>query len=172
MQKTPNSSNSLSSAEDGIGVRAAKAIVKRLQEGESPKEVAKAMDVGYMAVYKIGVGKTWKTLTGGARIIPKRKPRIREKHRRWVTRAREAGKSKAFIARKLQVTETTAARLVADSDMVQAHKLRSAVLSAGSELAAAKTLGVSLKRAEELMRIEVPSEMPRRLRALIEEDNG
>ena len=170
MQKTANSS--LSSAEDGIGVRAAKAIVKRLQEGQSPVKVAKDMEVSYMAVYKIGIGKTWKTLTGGVRLVPMRKPRIRAKHRAWVTRAREAGKSKAFIARKLKVTETTAARLVADSDMVLSYKLRSAVLTAGSEMGAAKALGLSLKRAEELMLLEVPSELPRRLRDLVEEENG
>jgi hypothetical protein len=168
VQKTA-SSNSSRSPDEGIGARVAKAIVKRLQDGESPKAVAASLDVSYMAVYKIGTGKTWKTLTGGLRVIPERKPRIRIKHRRWVTRAREAGKSKAFIARKLNVTETTASRLVADSDMVQSFRLRNAVLTAGSELAAAKSLGISLKRAEELMLIEVPSELPRRLRDLIEE---
>jgi len=171
VQKTAISSNSRSS-DDGLGVRVAKAIVQRLGEGESPKAVAKALEVGYMAVYKIAIGKTWKTLTGGVRLIPARKPRIRAKHRNWVTRAREAGKNKAYIARKLGVTETTAARLVADSDMVQSYKLRSAVLTAGSELAAAKALGISLKRAEELLLVEVPPKLPRRLKALIEEENG
>ncbi len=169
MSKTANNS---SFSDDGLGARVAKAIVQRLQKGESPKTVAAEMEVGYMAVYKIAVGKTWKTLTGGVRLIPKRKPRIRAKHREWVTRAREAGKNKAFIAKKLGVTETTAGRLVADSDMVQSYKLRNAILTAGSELAAAKALGISLKRAEELMLVEVPPKLPRRLQALIEEDNG
>lgn len=171
MLKTANNSSSLS--DDGLGVRVAKAIVQRLTEGESPKQVAQALDVGYMAVYKIAIGKTWKTLTGGVRLIPARKARIRAKQRRWVTRAREAGKNKAFIARKLGVTETTAARLVADSDVLQSYRLRSAVLTAGSELAAAKSLGISLKRAEELLLVEVPPKLPRRLQALIEvEENG
>lgn len=171
MQKTAINSNSRSS-DDGLGVRVAKAIVQRLSDGETPLQVSQALQVGYMAVYKIAIGKTWKTLTGGVRLIPKRKPRIRGKHRNWVTRAREAGKSKAFIAKKLGVTETTAARLVADSDMVQSYKLRAAVLTSGSELAAAKVLGVSLKRAEELLLVEVPPKLPRRLQALIEEENG
>jgi len=165
-------SNSILNSDDGLGPRVAKAIVQRLTSGESPKKVASEMDVGYMAVYKIATGKTWKTLTGGVRLIPKRKPRIRKKHREWVARAREAGKSKAFIAKKLGVTETTAGKLVADSDMVMAYKLRAAVLTSGSELAAAKALGISLKRAEELLLLEVPPRLPRRLRELVEEENG
>jgi transposase len=168
-----SSNGLLSKGDDGLGVRMAKAIVKHLQDGETPKEVSKALGVGYMAVYKIAIGKTWKTLTGGNRLIPKRKPKIRAKHRRWVARACDAGKTKAFIAAKLRVTETTVARIAKDNDMIQAWRLREALLTSGSEMAAAKALGINLKRAEQLMTIDVPAELPRRLQPMIaEEEHG
>lgn len=168
-----SSNGLLSKGDEGLGIRVARAIVKRLQDGESPTHVAKEMEVGYMAVYKIATGKTHKTLTGGIRLIPERKPKIRAKHRRWVARACEAGKSKAFIAAKLKVSETTAGRIVKENDMAQSWRLRKAMMTMGSEMAAAKALGFSLKRAEYLMTVEVPAELPRRLLSLIpEEEHG
>ncbi len=111
-------------------------IVRRLKEGETVEEVRAALAVGYMAVYKIATGKTWKSLTGGKRLIAERKPRIRKKHREFVALAKSRKKTNASIARKLKVSETTVARIVLDNKLVLAHKLRAAMLTA---ISAAKT---------------------------------
>lgn len=162
-------SSSSSSGEDGIGARVARVLVDRLRAGESLSDIVKDLGISYMAGYKVAAGKTWKSLTGGERLIAKRKPKIRAKHRAWVARAKERGRTNAYIARKLGVTETTVARLVADADLITAYKLRAAVLTSGSESAAAKALGVSMKQAEKLLAMATASEPPRRLRRFLEE---
>lgn len=167
MQKTASNGNS--SGDDGIGARVARALVDRLREGEALGDVVKDLGISYMAGYKVASGKTWKTLTNGERLIAKRKPKIRAKHRDWIARAKERGKTNAYIARKLGVTETTVARLVADADLITAYKLRAAVLTSGSESAAAKAVGVSMKQAEKLLAMATASEPPRRLRPYLVE---
>lgn len=144
------------------------AVVERLNNGESVNEVANALGVGYMAVYKIAIGKTWKGLTGGKRLIAARKPRIRKKHRDFVALAKARNKTNASIARKLGVSETTVARLVSDNKLILAHRLREAVMTSGSEDAAARAIGVKPRDAETLLLLAAKP-LPRRLREFLEE---
>jgi len=139
-----------------------------LESGQSPAKVAKVLDIGYMSVYKIATGKTWKSLTGGTRLIGERTTRIGPKHREYVRKAKQKGKTNAFIARKLNVSETTVARLVRDNDLIDAHRLRSAVLSSGDQDSAARAVGIKPNKAEALLLFATTNPLPRRLQEFIE----
>ncbi len=136
--------------------------------GEIPAKIAKELDIGYMAVYKIAIGKTWKSLTGGARLIGKRTKRMGPKHREYVRKAKAKEKTNAFIAQKLQVSETTVARLVKDNELIDAHRLRAAVLTSGDQDAAARSVGIRPRKAEALLLFAVKNPLPKRLQEYIE----
>jgi hypothetical protein len=142
--------------------------VKMLENGENPAKVAKILDIGYMSVYKIATGKTWKSLTGGTRLIGKRTTRIGPKHREYVRKAKEKGKANAFIARKLNVSETTVARLVRDNELIDAHRLRAAVLSSGDQDSAARAVGIKPRKAEALLLFAASNPLPKRLQEFAE----
>lgn len=168
MTKSINSDSYLNVGDMSLGARMAGVVVDRLKKGESVGDVHKALGIGYMSVYKIAIGKTWKSLTGGKRLIPGRKPRIQKKHRDFVALAKARNKTNASIARKLGVSETTVARLISDHKMILAHRLRDAIMTSGSEDAGARAIGIKPSETEELLLLAA-KELPKRLREFVEE---
>lgn len=165
VQKKSNGSSHLPSREQGHALdrRTAEQAVARLRAGETPAEVSAALHVGYMAVYKIATGKTWKELTEGARLIPEREAKIGPEQRAWAERMLKKGKRKAFIARKLQVTETTVARVLADARLILAHRVCNLQLSSGSHKAAIRRFGITPEEAAELVALAASTPLPKRL---------
>lgn len=139
-----------------------------LESGENPAKVAKTLGIGYMSVYKIATGKTWKSITGGARLIGNRTTRMGPKHREYVRKAKEKNKSNAFISRKLGISETTVARLVRDNELLDAHRLRAAVLSSGDQDTAARSIGVRPREAEAILLFAAKNPLPKRLQGYLD----
>jgi DNA invertase Pin-like site-specific DNA recombinase len=166
--KTTDSSSLPSKGDARLDKTTANSVVKMLESGESPAKVAKDLDIGYMSVYKIATGKTWKGLTGGQRLIGERTTRMGSKHREYVRKAKDKGKTNAYIARKLQVSETTVARLVRDNALIDAHRLRTAVLSSGDQDSAARAVGIKPRRAEALLLFAISNPLPKRLQEYVE----
>lgn len=168
MIKTTDSSSSPSSGEARLDKKTANMAVKMLENGDNPAKVAKDLAIGYMSVYKIAIGKTWKSITGGQRLIGERTTRMGPKHREFVRKAKALGKTNAFIARKLRVSETTVARLVRDNELIDAHKLRSAVLSFGDQDSAARAVGIKPRKAEAILLFASKNPLPKRLQEYVE----
>jgi predicted PP-loop superfamily ATPase len=139
-----------------------------LESGDNPAKVAKDLAIGYMSVYKIAIGKTWKSITGGQRLIGERTTRMGPKHREFVRKAKALNKTNAFIARKLRVSETTVARLVRDNELIDAHRLRAAVLSSGDQDSAARAVGIKPKKAEAILLFAAKNPLPKRLQEYVE----
>jgi hypothetical protein len=167
VSKLKNSNNS-SCLTKGLARKAA----DKLANGESVASVAKELDLNYMAVYKIATGKTWKEVTGGNRLIAKRKCCITAKHRAFVSAAKAKSKTNAVIARRLDVSETTVARIIRDNLLIEAHKLRSATLTSGDPDTAARALGIKPKRVEKLLLFAAENPLPGRLAREMAEEDG
>jgi hypothetical protein len=151
--------------------RLATEVVARLRAGDTPARISSQLHVGYMAVYKIAIGKTWKELTSGERLIPEREGKIGPEQREWAERMyRVKKKRKAFIARKLQVTETTVARILADARLVMAHNVCALQLSSGSHKAAIRRFKITPEEAAELMALAASTPLPRRLQGQVDDE--
>lgn len=139
-----------------------------LEDGDNPSKISRQLKIGYMSVYKIATGKTWKSITGGQRLIGERTNRIGPQHREYVRKAKDKGKTNAFISRKLKVSETTVARLVRDNNVIDAHRLRAAVLSSGDQDSAARAVGIKPRKAEALLLFAASNPLPKRLQEYAE----
>lgn len=168
MKRRPDSSPSASRADGDPGKaldrKRVAAIKKRLATGESAYSVAKAMEVGYMAVYKIGIGETWKDVEPKGRLIPEREAGTTPEQRDWAWRKKRKGWSGSKIARKLGLSETTVSRLLREARQLLAARVHQMYLTSGSHEAAQTEFRLSSDEMEELLTLATTTTLPRKLR--------
>lgn len=144
-------------------------IKKLLKDGASPAKLAREFSVGYMAVYKIAIGETWKSNGSTVRLIPIREARLGSEQRKWAVRMKKKGKSNRYIAKKLEVSETSVCRLLKDARLLVAHSVQSMLLSSGTNAASMRKYGIDSKEVTALITLAATTPLPPRLRAEMEE---
>ena len=133
-----------------------------LKDGVSAYRVSKDLDLGYMAVYKLGTGETHKAATGGARTIAKREAKVTPERRDWAWKMQKKGWKNSKIAKSLEVSETTVYRILADAKLLLAHRVQRMFLSSGSHEAAMRAYKLRGADVEELIEM-ASTPLPKRL---------
>lgn len=170
MKRRPDSSHSDShNGESRLDRRTVVSVKKRLLAKESAYSVAKDLGLGYMAVYKIGIGETWKNVSPVGRLIPAREAQITPAQRDWAWKKKRQGWSGTKIARKLGVSETTVGRLLKESRRLLAARVHQMFLTSGSHEAAMLLYRLAAPEVDELITLATSTPLPRKLRKELEE---
>jgi hypothetical protein len=154
---------------DGLTAEKAQRAADMLASGSSIREVCEAIECGYMAMYKLATGATWKSITSGRRYIPLREATITPERREWAWRVKiKKGWTNAKIALKLGVSEMSVSRAINDEDALMQARVRRSFLLSGSHQQAIKKYGISTDTIRRLM--EMPErQLPPRLKKHMEE---
>lgn len=151
--------------------RRVKSIKKAIVRGEALVDLAEEHDVGYMTIYKIATGVTWKKVKPRGRLIGNRDysdrrevPLKRCEKIATIKIRKKVPNTK--IAEKIGVSESTVQRAVAIGRAALAVRLEAAILD-GTIRKFKKRTGISDDEAKRLGKVSIPEWVRREI-----EDDG
>ena len=140
--------------------RRVKSIKKAIVRGEALVDLAEEDDVGYMTIYKIATGVTWKKVKPRGRLIGNRD--YSERREVPLKRCEKIALIKirkkvpnTKIAAKIDVSESTIQRAVITGRAALAVRLEAAILD-GTIRKYKKRMGISNDEAKRLGKVSVP----------------
>lgn len=156
-----------------------KKIKKAIVAGESLTDLAEKYGIGYMAIYKIAIGKTWRSVEPRGRLIGKRdysarrvmtlnlcqliallkikKGASNKKLTRWLK-----------VKKDVEASESTITRAIRDGKAVLAVRVHRMTLTSGSTRSAKKKFGITEEDVEALVALATSDRIPDQVRKEIE----
>jgi hypothetical protein len=129
----------------------ADAIRERLRSGESVRDIAASIGAGYMVVYRIATGKTW-TNGESERLVAQRAPKrfTAEVRDQFFFQKLQTGCSNKDVALMAGCSESMAARMMRDAEIVWSRRIMVSCMRSGSDDMAMERHGFTREQIQAL----------------------